>query len=64
MFVRDCSEETQIHFGEDADEYKKFILLFTDRCNDNSERSELFMKYMINCSSLLNFDFKKVGIEL
>lgn len=62
--VRDCSIETQIQFGEDADEYKKFIMLFTDRVNDNSERSKMFMNYMINCSSILNLDFKKLKIDL
>lgn len=62
--VRDCSEETQIQFGEYADEYKKLIMLFTDRCNDNSARSEMFMNYMKNCSSILNVDFKKLNIDL
>lgn len=62
--VRDCSEETQLQFGEDADEYKKFIMLYTDRCNDNSTRSEMFFNYMKNCSSILDLDFKKLNIEL
>ncbi len=62
--VRECTMETQIQFGEDADELKKFIMLFNDRVNDNKERSEMFLRYMINCSSLLNLDFKKLNIML
>ena len=62
--IRECSTETQIQYGEDCDELKKMLLLYVDRVNDNGERTELFMNYLKQCSSLLDFDFKKVGIEL
>ena len=62
--VRECTMETQEQFAEDAEEMKKFILLYTDRVNDDSSRTELFEKYLLGCTSLLNFDFKKVNVEL
>lgn len=60
--VRDCTPETQLQFGEDADEMKHFIMMFVDRCNESPERVELFMNYLKNCSSLTNFDFKKINL--
>ena len=62
--VRDCPIEMQEQFGKDADEYKEMLLLYTDRANDNGLRTKLFRDYLINTSSLLDFDFKKVGIKL
>lgn len=60
--LRDCSNETIMQFGEDADEFKELIMLYVDRANDNATRSELFMNYLRNCSSLLGFNFKKIGL--
>jgi hypothetical protein len=60
--VRECTPETQMQFGDDADEMKHFIMKFVDRCNDDQSRVDLFMKYLNGCSSLLNFDFKKINI--
>lgn len=62
--IRECSIETQMQFGDDCEELKKLLLLYTDRVNDDKARTELFMNYLISNSSLLDFDFKKVGIEL
>lgn len=62
--VRECEMETQEQFADDAEEMKKFILLYTDRVNDDLTRTALFEKYLLGCSSLLNFDFKKVNINL
>lgn len=58
--VRDCSLENQMQFGDDAEEMREFILLFVDRVNDDEARSKLFLDYLKNCSSLLNFDFDKI----
>lgn len=60
--LRDCKEEAQIGFGEDADELKELIMLYVDRTNENEKRSKMIIGYIRKLSSQLNFNFKKIGL--
>lgn len=55
-YVRNCSEETQEFFGQDADMLYQTLKLIIDRCGDDDVKLFKFFNYIKTFPSQLNLE--------